>query len=81
MSRHKYVCFDCLHAIKRDPRENPYVVCPSCGNECTYIGVKIPIPPKSKPKEWEALRLQISNEEVERLGSVEITSVARKLTF
>ena len=67
-----------MQAIKRDPRDNPSVLCPSCGSECMYIGVKIPIPPKSKPKKWEELRRQLEAEEVSAVESYRASSVARK---
>jgi hypothetical protein len=38
------------------------VVCPQCTQSCAYLGYKIPVPPKSKVKEWEKLRLQLVEE-------------------
>ena len=78
MSSHKYLCFDCLHAIKRDPWNKPKVICPLCGNECIHIGVRIPVPPKSKPKKWKALQLQLENEKADFIKSEEINNIARK---
>ena len=66
MSKHKYVCFECKQAVKRDFRKNDDVRCPSCGTECTYLGVKIPIPPKSKSKLWEKLKAQLESEKIQR---------------
>ena len=82
MSTHKYACFNCLQAIQRDPRDEPKVLCPHCGGECEYLGVKIPIPPKSKPKLWAELKHQLIDanqknsdkrilENVERLHGLE----------
>jgi DNA-directed RNA polymerase subunit RPC12/RpoP len=78
MSKHKYVCFECKQAIKRDFRKNDDVRCSSCGVECTYLGVKIPIPPKSKPKLWENLKVQLEAEKIQRSKIREKSAIARK---
>ena len=78
MSRHKFICFDCQFSVKRDLNEGAVVKCPSCGNLCTYIGVKIPVPPKSKPKEWVKLRQQLSCEIAEVKNKNKKHAVAKK---
>jgi hypothetical protein len=42
------------------------------------IGYKIPVPPKNKPKEWEALKTQLENREKELVDSRKLTSTKKK---
>ena len=37
-------------------------ICSECGGELKYIGYKIPVPPKSKPKEWKNLQEQLASQ-------------------
>jgi hypothetical protein len=78
MSSHKFICFECKYAVKRDPREASKVLCPTCGTECTYLGVKIPIPPKSKPKLWNELQKQLIEEKNVLVEQKYARSVARR---
>jgi DNA-directed RNA polymerase subunit RPC12/RpoP len=59
MSNRKFVCFDCRVAVRRNANTTKAVLCPNCGKETVNIGYKIPIPPKTKVSEWQALREQI----------------------
>jgi uncharacterized Zn finger protein (UPF0148 family) len=54
--------------------ENP-VLCPSCGLKCVNIGYKIHIPPKNKNKEWEKLRIQLTNEKIKTQSNTVISNV------
>jgi len=56
MSKRNFVCFKCCAAVRREPYSGDDVLCPECGQECHNIGYKIPVPPKSKPEAWKALR-------------------------
>ena len=34
-------------------------MCATCGNACTHLSLKVKIPPKDKPKAWEALHERV----------------------
>ncbi len=52
------------------------VLCPSCGKETVNVGYKIPIPPKTKVSEWQALREQLHLEITESLMNQQRSRVA-----
>ncbi len=76
MSNYAWVCFSCHMAVRR-PGTATDVKCPSCGLLCECIGHKTPIPPKSKPKAWEALRQSFFNSLRERIANQESMRVRR----
>ena len=78
MSKHKFVCFDCRQAVKRELYPKSDVLCSLCGKPCEYLGVKIPVPPKSKTKEWDGLRSQLENAAKERSEKETVRLVRRK---
>ena len=61
-----WVCFNCRSAVRRNTAFRGQVPCSICGKECTYLGYKIPVPPKQKVREWSALREQLSRERLAR---------------
>ena len=52
---HSWVCFDCRASYRRQPHISE-VACAKCGQLCTYLGTKVPIPRKANEKAWELLR-------------------------
>ncbi|PJK15358.1 hypothetical protein CO613_01300 [Lysobacteraceae bacterium NML07-0707] len=54
-----WVCFECRIAVRRDTQYRGQVPCPECGKHCVYLGYKIPVPPKSKPRLWQQLQVQL----------------------
>lgn len=77
MSNRKYVCFKCRTAVRREANTERSVLCPLCGAEAVNLGYKIPIPPKSKAKEWAALEKQISQEASEIMATKALERVQR----
>ena len=78
MSNRKYLCFECQLAFRRDANSSKPVKCSQCAGYCVNIGYKIPVPPKNKPKEWEALKTQLANEEKELVDSRKFTNIKKK---
>ena len=68
MSKRNWVCFDCRSAVRREAPTVNVVVCATCSRPRVNLGYKIPIPPKTRIKDWEALREQylISQREATR---------------
>lgn len=60
MSNRNWVCFSCRITNRKSSRFAGKAICPECGGELKNIGYKIPVPPKSKPKEWKKLREQLA---------------------
>lgn len=65
MSNKKWVCFDCRLVVRRSTGHTAEVLCPECGKTCAYLGHKIPVPPKSKAREWERLHQQLNQQQRE----------------
>ena len=61
-----WVCFDCKTAVRRNTAFDGDVPCPNCARTCSYLGYKIPVPPRSKNREWMALREQLARERVQK---------------
>jgi len=64
VSKRNWVCFDCRSVVRRE--ESPRlksVVCAMCRRPRVNLGYKIPIPQKSRVKDWESLRTQHLSEE------------------
>ena len=66
MSTAAWVCFDCRAAVRRNTPFVGEVPCPTCGKLCSYLGYRIPVPPKSKRREWSELHQQLARERSER---------------
>lgn len=54
-SNHNYVCFECRINLRRSKVASEAPRCPSCGNECSCLGYKIPIPPRHDERAWSEL--------------------------
>lgn len=59
-------CVDCRIAVRRNTVFVGEVPCPTCGKLCSYLGYKIPVPPKDKRREWSALHQRLAHEHSER---------------
>ncbi|QBG34440.1 hypothetical protein [Litorilituus sediminis] len=62
MSNRNWVCFSCRITNRKSSRFAGKAICSECGGELNYLGYKIPVPPKSKPKEWKKLQEQLASE-------------------
>jgi len=78
MSNKKWVCFACRTAVRRSQGSASDVLCPECGKPCAYIGHKIPLPPKSKAREWKQLQEQLHQQMQEIVMAKTQTLVRRK---
>src|SRR5260370_30504354 len=56
MGNGTWVCFDCRETVRRPTQHAKAVPCPCCGQTCTYLGTKIPVPPRRDVKIWRSLR-------------------------
>ena len=66
MSTAAWVCFDCRGAVRRNTPFVGEVPCPTCDKLCSYLGYRIPVPPKGKRREWSELHQQLARERSER---------------
>ena len=78
MSNKKWVCFGCRVAVRRSQNDETPVLCSECGKPCTYLGYKIPVPPKNKIREWEQLQTQLNQKAQETAVARNKVSVRRK---
>ena len=78
MSNSAWVCFECRSAVRRPTQFAGDVPCPTCGAACTPLGYKIPVPPKSKAREWQALREQLHRERDERMSDARAARIRRR---
>lgn len=70
-----WICFDCRAAVRRSTTFEGEVPCPTCGRLCSYLGYKIPVPPKAKAKDWSALRDQLSRERMREDLAADVAAV------
>jgi uncharacterized Zn finger protein (UPF0148 family) len=75
MGTSAWVCFNCQTAVRRNTAFDGDVPCPTCGRSCSYLGYKIPVPPKSKSREWAALRDQLARERMQRELASDVSEV------
>jgi hypothetical protein len=68
MSNRNWVCFSCRITNRKSSRFTGEAICSECGGQLKNIGYKIPVPPKSKPKEWTKLQESLASQtrELER---------------
>lgn len=70
-----WVCFDCRAAVRRSIAFAGEVPCPTCGRLCSYLGYKIPVPPRAKARDWSALRDRLARERVQNDLAADIATV------
>ena len=58
-SNTNHVCFHCRTAVRRAKTHGQAVPCSECGRPCTRLSYKLAIPPKHRPKAWQALQNKI----------------------
>lgn len=75
MGNAAWVCFDCRTAVRRSTVHRGDVPCPQCNRLCDYLGYKIPVPPKSKARDWAALREQLAGERMQRDLMADVSAV------
>ena len=63
MSSRTWICFHCKQSVRRDGQYDGAVPCAECGRECTYLGYKIPVPPRRDSRAWRALREDLRRSE------------------
>jgi hypothetical protein len=56
MNNRNWVCFDCRSVVRREAYTKDIVVCSACRRPRVNLGYRIPIPAKTKAKDWELLR-------------------------
>lgn len=78
MSTSAWVCFECRISVRRETQFKGEVPCPECGSACTFLGYKIPVPPKSKIKTWAQLRNQLHREATTRVNDAVQARVQRQ---
>jgi hypothetical protein len=78
MSNKKWVCFGCRVAVRRPQSDKAEVLCSECGKPCSYIGYKIPVPPKGKVREWKLLQEQLHSERSRKEIAITKSQVRRK---
>ncbi len=78
MGNAAWVCFDCRAAVRRSIAFAGEVPCSACGRPCAYLGYKIPVPPKSKLREWAALREQLAHGRMQQQLDAEAFAVRHR---
>jgi hypothetical protein len=73
-----WVCFDCRAAVRRSINFAGEVPCPTCGKLCSYLGYRIPVPPKDKARDWLALRDQLSRERMQQDLAAHVAAVRER---
>ena len=78
MSKRNWVCFECRSVVRRESDAAGVVVCGTCSQPRVNLGYKIPIPAKTRTKEWELLRGQYFAAEFAAAGAEQMTRRMRK---
>jgi hypothetical protein len=70
-----WVCFHCRSAVRRHTHYGGDVPCPNCSRPCTWIGHKIPVPPKRKQRDWSALHAWLARQQADRDMQVHVARI------
>jgi len=77
-SNNNWVCFTCRYHKRRPKTLLGIPICIHCHKELYCLGYKIPVPKKSKIKEWEALACSMYCEDISNLEEEQKRAVSRK---
>ena len=77
-SNNNWVCFSCKYHKRRPKTLLGIPICIHCNKDLYCLGYKIPVPKKSKAKEWEELECSMYWQDIEHLEEQQKRATASK---